>query len=296
MVLFHSMGSVTLYTALVIMLLLWYGTNSSPLRVAYGFGRKLFTSRMHLLHIALVLMILFFNKIEMMIESRMTYNYDFTPLVQSIEQGFVAGVQSLFEHPVLTVVLGFMYIVVFQALLLTSLGIYSFQGNDRMFYATCYAIMINYLVAIPFYLFVPVSEVWSFDPSVRFIMLDIFPSFESSYRELSGLDNCFPSLHTSISVTLAMLALRSGNKRWAWFVSISAGAIIFAIFYLGIHWLTDMLAGTALGLFASAAGIRLSAYTTRGLQPTTAKMPSRLHQQPLSNNASLQQAQRSTET
>lgn len=300
MVLFHSMGTVTLYTALMIVLLLWYGTSSSPLRVAYGFGRKLISSRMHQLHIALVLLILFFNKIEMMIESRMTYSYDFTPFISSLEHGFVAGIQSLFEHPLLTVVLAFMYIVVFQALLLSSLGVYSYQGNNRLFYATCYAIMINYLIAIPFYLFVPVSEVWSFDPNVRFIMLDAFPTFESSYRELSGLDNCFPSLHTSISVTLAMLALRSGNKRWAWFVSLSAAAIIFAIFYMGIHWLSDMLAGTALGLFASAAGIRLSAYTSRGELPVVhapriaGNSPAR---QTLSGSkAALPQQQRSTET
>ncbi|WP_081667340.1 phosphatase PAP2 family protein [Paenibacillus pinihumi] len=279
MVLFHSMGSVTLYTILAVIALLAFGTASNPLRVAYSFGRQLFTSRMYLLHVGLIVFILLLNKIEMMIESRMTYNYDFTGVIQSMEKGFVAGVQSLFEHPALTVILGFMYIVVFQALLVSSLGIYTFEGRHRMFYATCYAIMINYLVAIPFYLFFPVNEVWSYDSSVRFIMLDVFPSFESQYRELSGLDNCFPSLHTSISVTLAVLAIRSGNKRWAWFTSISALLIIFAIFYMGIHWLSDMLAGAVLGLLASTVGLKLSAYTSKtasavpALKPKLAKQP-----------------------
>ncbi|XEC93146.1 phosphatase PAP2 family protein [Paenibacillus tarimensis] len=258
MVLFESMSSVTLYTCIAVLALLWFGTASNPLAVGTEFIRQLIFSRKYLLHFVLVLVILFLNKIELMIEAGMTKKADFTGLFYSIEGGFVSGIQHLFEHPALTTVLSFMYIVVFQALLITSIGIYTFRHNKTMFYAVCYAIMINYLVAFPFYLYFPVLEVWAYDPDVRFIMLDAFPTFESQYRELSGLDNCFPSLHTSISVTLAMLALRSGNKRWAWICGICALTIIFSIFYLGIHWLIDMLGGFSLGLFASAVGMRLS--------------------------------------
>lgn len=123
--------------------------------------------------------------------------------------------------------------------------------------AVCYAVIINYAVAIPFYLFFPVNEVWSYPPAaVEFRMLDVFPSFEENYRQLSGLDNCFPSLHTSISVTVALLASQSGNRRWAIFTSISALIVIFSIFYLGIHWLTDMIAGTILAITASWLGMK----------------------------------------
>lgn len=95
-------------------------------------------------------------------------------------------------------------------------------------------------------------------------MLDVFPKFEQEYRPLSGLNNCFPSLHTSISVTMALLAFRSGNRRWMVITSISAVVIVFGIFYLGIHWLTDMIGGTLLAVLASTVGVQLAKLTLRG--------------------------------
>ncbi|MMZ61443.1 undecaprenyl pyrophosphate phosphatase [compost metagenome] len=117
--------------------------------------------------------------------------------------------------------------------------------------------MINYLIAIPFYLLFPVNEVWSFAPSgASLYMLEAFPEFNTIYRPLSGINNCFPSLHTSISVTVAILAVRSGNRRWATIAVSSAAIIVFSIFYLGIHWLTDMLGGLILASIASSLGLK----------------------------------------
>lgn len=62
---------------------------------------------------------------------------------------------------------------------------------------------------------------------------------------------------------MAVLGFRSGNRRWAIITGISAAIIIFSIFYLGIHWLSDMLAGTLLGLMASSLGIYLGKLTDK---------------------------------
>lgn len=259
MILFDSMKTVTIYTTITVIFLLWYGAYANPFRIGGIFLKELATNRKYLLHLGAVMAILFLNKIELQIEENINYTWDFTALFQSIEGDFVSNLQQLFHNDILTTVLAFIYIVVFQAIMIASIGIYTYQSKDhKMFYATCYAIMINYLVAIPFYLFFPVNEVWAHDSNVSFLMLDVFPNFETEYRALSGLDNCFPSLHTSISVTLAVLAIHSGIKRWAWFCGIIAACVIFSIFYLGIHWLIDMCGGALLGLFASKMGIRLS--------------------------------------
>jgi len=278
MILFDNMTTVAVYTTITVVLLLWYGTAANPFRIGGLFLKELATSRVYLFHFLALLTILFFNKVELMIENRMTsYHADFTPFFQSIEGNFVGNLQQFFHNDILTTVLAFIYIVVFQALLIASVGIYTFQDRTRkMYYAVCYAIMINYLVAIPFYLFFPVNEVWHHDPSVKFLMLDVFPTFENEYRALSGLDNCFPSLHTSISVTLAVLAIRSGNKRWAWFCSICAALVIFAIFYLGIHWLIDMLGGLILGLVASTVGILISRSELPFLRGRKQRVPSKI--------------------
>ncbi|QYR23409.1 phosphatase PAP2 family protein [Paenibacillus sp. sptzw28] len=258
--LFHNMTTVGIYTMIAVVVLLAYGARTNPFRIGGLFVREMAVNRKYLFHFAALMLILFCNKLELSIEANMSGTHDFTSLFQSIEGHFVANLQHTFHNDILTAVLAVMYVVVFQALLIASVGIYTYQEKSRrMYYAICYAIMVNYLVAIPFYLFFPVNEVWAHDSSVRFLMLDVFPNFETEYRSLSGINNCFPSLHTSISVTLAVLAIRSGNKRWAWLCSISAVMIIFAIFYLGIHWLIDMGGGLILGVFASTVGMRLSA-------------------------------------
>ncbi|MBB3109927.1 membrane-associated phospholipid phosphatase [Paenibacillus phyllosphaerae] len=265
MVLFDNMTTVAIYTTLTVIVLLWYGARTNPFRIGGLFVKELTTSRSFLLHFAGLLAILFCNKIELKIENAYIDNsVNFAGLFQSIEGNFVSNLQHTFENPILTTVLSFIYVVVFQSLMITSIGIYTYQDKTkRMFYAICYAIMINYFIAIPFFLFFPVDEVWYHDPTVRFLMLDVFPNFETEYRALSGLNNCFPSLHTSISVTIAVLAIRSGNKRWAWFCSIICLCVLFSIFYLGIHWLIDMCGGLVLGLFASTVGLKLSSTTIR---------------------------------
>ncbi|MBW7456049.1 phosphatase PAP2 family protein [Paenibacillus sepulcri] len=261
MILFNNMTTVAIYTTIVVVILLGYGSLSNPLRIGGLFLKELATNRKYLLHFAAMMLILFFNKYELSIEQNMINTHDFATFFQSIEGHFVGNLQHFFKNDILTTVLAMMYVVVFQALLITSIGLYTYQEKTRrMFYALCYAIMLNYLVAIPFYLYFPVNEVWAHDPTVQFLMLDAFPHFETEYRALSGINNCFPSLHTSISVTLAILAIRSGNKRWAWFCSISAVVVIFAIFYLGIHWLIDMCGGLLLGLAASTLGMKFSPF------------------------------------
>lgn len=261
MTLFESMRTVAIYSAITVTLLIWYGTKANPFRAGGLFLREMVMNRKYMLHFVALMLILFCNKLELQIENNMTMTYDYAAFFHSIEGDFVKNFQHMFHNRILTTFLGFMYVVVFQALLIASIAIYTKQSKDkRMFYAVCYAIMIIYLVAIPFYLFLPVNEVWAYDPTVQFLMVtdNVFPNFETQYRALSGVDNCFPSLHTAISVTLSILAVHSGNKRWAWFCCTSAVIVIFSIFYLGIHWLIDMCGGVVLGVVASSIAMRLS--------------------------------------
>lgn len=259
MVLFHSMTTISLLSVAAFILLAWYGSMKNPLRIATIFLRQLITSRVYLFHVVALVLILLINSYELKLEQAMNLQWDFTPHIFQLEGFFVHTVQQIFHHDAITIVTSIFYVIIFQSLLLGSIVVYTADGRNTMVYATIYAVLLNYIVAIPFYLFFPVNEVWSYAPAhVQFLMLDVFPNFETVYRPMSGLNNCFPSLHTSISATLAILAIRSGNKRWAVFVSVSAAIIIFAIFYLGIHWLTDMTGGLVLAITASTIGYRIA--------------------------------------
>ncbi|BFH61219.1 phosphatase PAP2 family protein [Paenibacillus azoreducens] len=254
--LYQSMLSISIASGITILLLIWLGTLRNPLKAAYLFIKELLVSRKFLLFFAIMVGILLVNSYELQVEKMLDLHYDFTPWVFGLEGHFVKNLQDFFHSSYITPVSVFFYVVVFQSLLVASIGVYISEQNKVFVLATCIAIIINYTIAIPFYLFFPVNEVWSYPPSgVSFLMLDVFSNFEKEYRPLSGLDNCFPSLHTSISVTLMVLGLRSGNRRFGIITTISAIIIIFSIFYLGIHWLTDMVAGTILGLLASNLGI-----------------------------------------
>ncbi len=254
----QSMTHVTIYIAITVILILLFALRTNPLTITGAFVQEIFSSRKYLYHLAAMLCILFFNKIQLYIENKIKNPDDFTPSIYKFEGDIVASIQHFFQNDILTTLLTFFYVVVFTSLLVASLFIYTHSKDKKLFYALCYAMMINYMVAIPFYFFFPVNEVWFFHPKVDLLILEVFPTFEQEYRPLSGLNNCFPSLHTSISVTLAMIALRSTNVFWRRFVVTSACIIIFSIFYLGIHWLTDMAGGVLLGLIASQVGLRVS--------------------------------------
>ncbi|MFC7681303.1 phosphatase PAP2 family protein [Paenibacillus sp. GCM10028914] len=257
------MNTIAFFTTLNVIVLLWAGTLNNPFKALFALVRELITVPRFLILFTAMAGILILNKYELQFEQE-HFNYlkDFTPMIFQWEGFIVKHVQEFFHSTWLTPILAFFYLLVFQALIIGSIGVYLIQHNKTLVYATCYAILINYAMAIPFFLLFPVNEIWSYQPAgVTFYMLEVFPNFESVYRPLSGLNNCFPSLHTSLSVTMAILAFRSGNKRWAIITGISAALIIFSIFYLGIHWVSDMIAGVCLGILASTLGIYLGRLT-----------------------------------
>ncbi|MEB3102034.1 phosphatase PAP2 family protein [Ferviditalea candida] len=258
MYLYQSMSHISIAIAILAVAALTISLKTNPLAAAASFVRQLIVSRKYLLHLAAMLLILLINKFELSVEAWMNSSADFTPDIYRLEGDFIANFQHFSANPALTQVAAFFYVVVFPTLFVVSLGIYTHDKNKQLFYALTYTMLINYIVAMPFYLFFPVNEVWDFHHGVKFMILDVFPAFEQQYRPLSGINNCFPSLHTSISVSMALLALKSNSRFWKIYTMVSAVMIIFSIFYLGIHWLTDAAGGLALAFFAATAGIKLS--------------------------------------
>lgn len=254
----HSMTHATILIGFTSALLLFLSLRRNPLGAGSAFVQEMLGNRKYMIHFTAMLTILFFNKVELWLESKMTPQPDFTHYIYGLEGNFTAIIQRLFENAALTYVSTFFYVVVFTATMIVSICIYTYNKQYKLFHALCYALMFNYMLAIPFYLFFPVSEAWHYHPQVEFLITRVFPAFETEYRPLSGLDNCFPSLHTSISVTIAIIAAKSGNVFWKRFTMCSAGFILFSILYLGVHWLTDMGGGLILGFFAAKTAILLS--------------------------------------
>jgi len=262
--------SVQIYTAVTTAVLLWLGTGRQPLDPLYRIVRGLLTSRKYVLFLAATASILLINTFELKWENAYGVRYDLTAPLTGWEGDWHVWLQTLLQSGTLTTICAFFYVVVFQSVMIASLGIYSSGASMKMYYAFCTALLLNYAIALPMYWFIPVNEAWFAHPQIRFLMLDAFPAFERDYRGFSGIDNCFPSLHTSISVTMALLAARSGIRRWAIFAWINAAVIVFAIFYLGIHWLTDAVGGVLLAAFSVWIGMKVGEKADRSaLRPAS---------------------------
>lgn len=256
---FQSVSSILITGCVTLFLVLIVTLKKNPFTVIFHFGKDLIKSRILLAHVLGALFILLFNKFELIVESHVSAT-DLTQYIYLFEGNITPLVQQWLKHDGLTFVTTFFYVIVFTVMMFASLFVYHHERDRRSLYALLYGIGLNYVIAIPFFLFVPVNETWSIHPGVSPLYLTVYPLFEEQYRFFSGLDNSFPSLHTSISLTLATIAYRSRNTRFAWIAVVSAVIILFSVIYLGIHWYADVIAGIVLASITTSFAYRLSDY------------------------------------
>jgi membrane-associated phospholipid phosphatase len=115
------------------------------------------------------------------------------------------------------------------------------------------AVAVDYAISLPFFLFFPVPERWAYPESGAILLSDLWaPELIEIFRPISGLDNCFPSFHVSLTVVMVALAFLY-HLRYRWSALWIGILITLSTSVLGIHWLTDIVAGLATGILAVAA-------------------------------------------
>jgi DNA-binding SARP family transcriptional activator/membrane-associated phospholipid phosphatase len=149
------------------------------------------------------------------------------------------------------------YFFVFPALLIGVGLVLARRPSIRPFRIFATAIAINYLVALPFFLFFPVPERWFYSAAGAVVLSDLLSTrLIDTVRPISGLDNSFPSFHVSLSVITALSAFVF-RLRYRWSILYLAATVVLATFVLGIHWLPDLLAGAAAGVLSVSLAILL---------------------------------------
>jgi len=114
------------------------------------------------------------------------------------------------------------------------------------------AVTMNYAISLPFFLFFPVPERWAYPESGAILLSDLWaPGLIEIFRPISGLDNCFPSFHVSLTVVIVALAFLY-RLRYRWSALWIGLLVVLSTSVLGIHWLTDIAAGLATGVLAIA--------------------------------------------
>ncbi|EMA60735.1 phosphoesterase PA-phosphatase related protein [Halorubrum distributum JCM 13561] len=183
-----------------------------------------------------------------------------TALIYGLEGGFVAWIQATFASPALTAyfsrvyVYGYAFLVAFPAIAYLALP----RTADLRRLLVAYA--LNYGIGLVLYTLV-------FAHGPRNVMPDMVtpllftnqPDVILLASEVNQNSNVFPSLHTSLSVTVGTFAALTRDEYPLWTavaVPLSLSVVI-ATMYLGIHWLTDVVAGFALAFGCVALAYHL---------------------------------------
>lgn len=170
--------------------------------------------------------------------------HDFARDLLELEGSFVARIQSATAFFPVQAFFVWIYVLVYPLLMLHLLLVLHHEQSHLALRRFWWAFVLNYTLALPFYFFFPVTEVgWVEGSGAVPILETYFPSFMAQGRQFSGIDNCFPSLHTSLSVTAALVAQGGKNRRLATVCWLAASGIVLSTLVLGIHWGMDLIAG-----------------------------------------------------
>jgi membrane-associated phospholipid phosphatase len=173
---------------------------------------------------------------------------DITGAIYAIEGGFVLLLQS-YATPSLTRLFSFAYIYLYPVILIVPFAIYLTFDDPVALRETTFAYVTNYAIgSLCYLLFIAYGPRNLLYGDVKALLFETFPEYHIITAQVNVNVNVFPSLHTSLSVTVALLAWRTRKEcpRFFWGAAPMASVIVLSTMYLGIHWLTDVVAGMLL--------------------------------------------------
>jgi len=247
-------------------LLLWTLVRSpSPIAILARGLARIVRERAYRTPLLLVLGVLAFDLVQCTFDDRLTalLGYDCTGWIHAAEGDVASAVQKLAWLPAIYV-FAFFYVVMFPVITAAPLIYFAATERLRAYRALLFGVIVNYAVCLPFYFFFPVKEMWAGNPAHVSLLLDrLSPAIMEAYRATSALDNCFPSFHTSLALTSALIVRRTCPRAFARAIGASAVIIVASTLYLGIHWALDVAAGTALAVLAARAMLKGACGTPR---------------------------------
>jgi membrane-associated phospholipid phosphatase len=184
--------------------------------------------------------------------------WNVTDLIGTLEGEFVGTVQS-FQTPLLTAYFAGVYVYGFSFLLVFPFVAYFLHEDPRPFQETAVAFSLNYLLGLlAFTLVIAYGPRNYLVGDVEPLLYRFWPAAYLLTSEVATRTDVFPSLHTSMSVTVALLAWRTRDAfpRWTLVSAVLAGSVVVSTMYLGIHWATDVVAGLVLAGLCTGVAVR----------------------------------------
>ena len=182
-----------------------------------------------------------------------------TGYIYLLESQFVAVVQS-YATPRLTAYFGFVYVFGYTFLLTFPVLAYAVYERPRPLRVLILTYVLNYGVGVVCYVLFVAYGPRNFMPElVEPLLYQSWPQSQLLVQQVNVNTNVFPSLHTSLSATVALVAyrFRSVYPRWLPIATVLAVSVIVSTMYLGIHWATDVVAGLLVAAGSVEFAIRI---------------------------------------
>ncbi|WP_276253785.1 phosphatase PAP2 family protein [Halomontanus rarus] len=179
--------------------------------------------------------------------------------IYDLEGEFILWLQS-FATPPVTAYFSFVYIYGYVFVLVFPVVAYFALPDTRPLRELLSAYTLNYVLGLGCYVLVIAYGPRNIMPElVEALMYDTYPRFQHLTRQVNRNTNVFPSLHTSLSVTVAALAYRTRDAYPRWFpiALVLAVSVALSTMYLGIHWAIDVVAGVGLAFISVTLSTRL---------------------------------------
>ncbi|ELZ14461.1 phosphoesterase PA-phosphatase-like protein [Haloterrigena salina JCM 13891] len=177
-------------------------------------------------------------------------DWNLTPTFYAIEGEAIIWFQQ-FASPLVTQYFSFVYIYGYVFILVFPVIAYFALSDTRPLRELLSAYALNYLIGLFLYLLVIAYGPRNIMPTaIETVLYDFRPQYQYLTQEVNHNTNVFPSLHTSLSATIAIFAYRTRDEYPIWFaVAVPlAASIAVSTMYLGIHWAIDVVAGIALAV------------------------------------------------
>ena len=234
-----------------LVLLKWCVPCASPFKLVWRFAREHAVSRPSLFYLLTLLGMMFLDIAETRYDQILTHHlgWDFTLFFLRIEGSATAFFQVV-NAPWITYPMAAVYLYIYPVMGFVAVLATYYDGEKDLTRKLFWGTVFNYVLILPFYILVPVSERWAAgDGEVSFLMDQISPLLMEGLRPMSGLNNCFPSFHCSLALTFALLLSQSANRRLRRTMVAIAALVVASTLYLGFHWVLDVFGGV---VFAAA--------------------------------------------
>jgi len=197
----------------------------------------------------IIFVVVFFQLLEVNVLDALVTKWVGVDFANNIH-GFEDNVVYWFSQhwiPALVYFFVFMYIVVYPFTLWFSPLYFLLTDEKKSMKTFSYSLLLIYAVALPFYLFVPITNVYKFY-GMESALNAVIPGVENFFYSTTTQNNCLPSLHVAMTILIAWSVHSTGNKKLSYFAYFCMISVIVSVIYLAIHWVTDVICGALLAV------------------------------------------------